>query len=200
MTKTYDPALTPPHAQRRREHARDDEWTRAFLRRAPIGHVVTQWGDQPFINPTTFWYDEPNQRLIFHSNIVGRVRANSEHADRVCFAASEFGRFLPSNVALEFSVQYRSVVVYGRVRVLESDDEKRAGLSGLIGKYFGHMAAGEAYRPITEQELKRTSVYAIEIEHWSGKENWPEQADQSDEWPALPHELLTPPRPTNESH
>lgn len=200
MTKNYDPARTPPNAQRRREHARDDEWTRTFLSHAQIGHVVTQWGDQPFINPTTFWYDQPNHRLIFHSNIVGRVRANSEHADRVCFEASEFGRFLPSNVALEFSVQYRSAVVYGRVRVLESADEKRAALYGLIGKYFGHLTAGEDYRPITEQELKRTSVYAIEIEHWSGKENWPEQADQSDEWPALPHKLLNLPRPTNESH
>jgi len=33
--------------------------------------------------------------------------------------------------------------------------------------------------------LKRTSVYAIRVESWSGKQNWPERADQSDEWPAL---------------
>jgi hypothetical protein len=193
MTKNYDPAVTPPHAQRRREHARDDDWTRAFLRRAQIGQVVTQWGEQPFINPTTFWYDEARHRLIFHSNIVGRVRANSEHADRVCFAATEFGRFLPSNVALEFSVQYASVVVYGRIQVLRGEDEMRAALYGLIGKYFPHLTAGKEYRPITEQELKRTSVYAIAIESWSGKENWPEQADQSDEWPPLPHEVLNQP-------
>lgn len=190
MTKNFDPAVTPLNAQRRREHARDDDWTRAFLRRAQIGRVVTQWGKQPFINPTTFWYDEPKHQLVFHSNIAGRFRANSERHARVCFEASEFGRRLPSNVALEFSVQYASVIVYGRIRVLEAEAEKRAALSALIGKYFPDMTAGREYRPITEQELKRTSVYAVAIESWSGKENWPEQADQSDEWPALPIEIL----------
>jgi hypothetical protein len=45
------------------------------------------------------------------------------------------------------------------------------------------MTFGQECRPITDEELKRTSVYAISIESWSGKRNWPEQADQSDEWP-----------------
>jgi nitroimidazol reductase NimA-like FMN-containing flavoprotein (pyridoxamine 5'-phosphate oxidase superfamily) len=190
MPKDYDPQVTAPNVQRRREHARDDDWTRAFLRRAQIGHVVTHWGEQPFINPTTFWFDEARHQIIFHSNVVGRVRANSEHHDRVCFEASEFGRLLPSNVALEFSVQYASAIVYGRVRLLETDGEKRAALYGLIGKYFPHLTAGREYRPITEPELQRASVYAIAIESWSGKENWPEQADQSDEWPPLTVAIL----------
>ena len=47
------------------------------------------------------------------------------------------------------------------------------------------MEAGEEYRPITDKELATTSVYAIKIESWSGKENWPESAEQSDLWPAL---------------
>ena len=95
------------------------------------------------------------------------------------------GRLLPSNAALEFSLQYRSVMVFGTVRILESDEEKRAALTGLLEKYFPEMEAGREYRPITEKELKRTSVYELKIESWSGKENWNERADQSDEWPAL---------------
>lgn len=193
MTKNYDPAVTPANQQRRKEHARDDAWVRAFLGRAQIGHIVTVWGEQPFINPSTFWYDEANHRIIFHSNIVGRVRANADQSDKVTFEASEFGRLLPSNVALEFSIQYASVIVYGRLRVLEDLAEKEQALYGLIGKYFSNMAAGKEYRPITETELKRTSVYAIAIESWSGKENWAEVADQSDEWPPLPTEILNSP-------
>jgi hypothetical protein len=33
-------------------------------------------------------------------------------------------------------------------------------------------------------------VYAITIESWSGKENWPEQAEQSEEWEPLAAEWL----------
>jgi hypothetical protein len=47
------------------------------------------------------------------------------------------------------------------------------------------MEAEKEYRPIMDEELARTSVYAIKIESWSGKKNWPERAEQSDEWPAL---------------
>jgi hypothetical protein len=41
----------------------------------------------------------------------GTISANSEWHDQVCFEASAHGEFLPSNVALEFTVQYQSVVL-----------------------------------------------------------------------------------------
>jgi nitroimidazol reductase NimA-like FMN-containing flavoprotein (pyridoxamine 5'-phosphate oxidase superfamily) len=175
MPKDYSLDVTPANAQRIAEYARDDAWIRDFLRRAEIGHVATRWEEQPFITPTTFWYDEERHEIIFHSNIVGRVRANVERHPRVCFEASECGRFLSSNVALEFSVQYRSVIAFGTARVLEDDGERRRALYGLIGKYFPDMRPGKEYRPITDKELARTSVYAIAIESWSGKENWKER-------------------------
>jgi nitroimidazol reductase NimA-like FMN-containing flavoprotein (pyridoxamine 5'-phosphate oxidase superfamily) len=103
----------------------------------------------------------------------------------VSLEAGELGRFLPSNVALEFSLQFRSVVVFGTASVVTDSAEARRLLYGLIGKYFPAMKAGREYRTITDKELRATSVYAIEIESWSGKENWAERADQSDEWPPL---------------
>jgi nitroimidazol reductase NimA-like FMN-containing flavoprotein (pyridoxamine 5'-phosphate oxidase superfamily) len=190
MSKDYRPDHSPLHTQRRAELALTDAETRTLLERLPVGHVATAWDDQPFINPTTFWYDPAQHVIVFHSNVAGRIRANGEHNPRVCFEASEHGRFLPSNVALEFSLQYASVVAFGRVRLLAEPDDKRRALYGLIGKYFPEMAAGREFRPITDQELKRTSVYSLAIESWSGKRNWPAQADQSDEWPALAQEWL----------
>lgn len=185
MPKDYDPSVTAVHIQRRPEHVQSDDWVRDFLGRTQVGRIATQWGDQPFINPTLFWFDPPHNEIYFHSNVAGRVRANSEKHERVCFEASEFGKLLPANVALEFSIQYESVIAYGSIRVLDDFDDKRRALYGLLGKYFPALTAGQDYRPITDAELKRTSVYAIHIESWSGKRNWPDRADQSDEWPAL---------------
>jgi hypothetical protein len=185
MPKDYTLGVTPANQQRRPQNALSDEEVKDFLRRAPIGHVATRWDDQPFITPTSFWYDEAQHAINFHSNIVGRIRANSERHAQVCFEASEHGEFLPSNVALEFTVQYQSVIVFGPIRVLEEDEEKRRALYGLIGKYYPALTAGQEYRPITAQELKRTSVYAIAIESWSGKRNWPDEAEQSEAWPRL---------------
>ncbi len=177
--------VTPANEQRRPKNAMSDEWVKDFLRRTHIGHIATHWDDQPFITPTSFWYDEAQHAIIFHSNIVGRTHANIDRHEQVCFEASEYGEFLPSNVALEFTVQYQSAIVFGRMRVIEDAEEKRRALYGLIGKYYPTLTAGKEYRPITDQELKRTSVYAIAIESWSGKRNWPDEAEQSKEWAPL---------------
>ena len=185
MPKDYAPDTIPPNQQRRPQYAMSDEWTRDFLQRALIGHVATHWDDQPFITPTNFWYDPDRHTIYLHSNIVGRIRANIERHPQVCFEASEFGRFLPSNVALEFSIQYKSVVAFGSIRIVADADEQRHALYGLLKKYFPTMTPGQEFRPITDQELKRTSVYALAIDSWSGKRNWVEQALQSDEWPPL---------------
>jgi hypothetical protein len=176
----------PPTAYQRRPHlTRDDYWIRSFLHEAQIGHIATSYDGQAFINPTTFWYDESHHQIIFHSNVAGRIRSNIESNPKVSFEASILGRLLPSNVALEFSLQFRSVVVFGNARVVNDPDEARSLLYGLIGKYFPKMTAGKEYREITDKELRATSIYVIEIESWSGKENWEDRADQSDEWPSL---------------
>ena len=188
MPADYSLSNRPANQQRRPQPVMDEAATRALMERAQIGHIATLWDQQPFINPTTFWYDAAPHAILFHSNVVGRVRANAGQNPRVCFEASEFGRLLPSNVALEFSLQYESVVAYGAVQIVKDFAAKRRGLYGLMAKYFPAMAAGREYRPITDQELHRTSVYVIAIESWSGKRNWDERAEQSDEWAPLGEE------------
>ena len=175
-----------PTAYQRRPHlTQNDEWIRAFLKLAQIGHIATSVDGQPFINPTTFWYDETEHQIVFHSNVAGRIRSNIESNPKVSLEASELGKFLPSNVALEFSLQFRSVVVFGTARLVTDSAEARRLLSGLINKYFPKMTVGREYREITDKELRATSIYALQIESWSGKENWADRADQSDEWPPL---------------
>ena len=184
MPRDYQ-RTSPSAFQRLPEYQRDDSWIRAFLHKARVGHVASAQDAQPFLNPTTFWFDEEHQQIIFHSNLSGRLRSNIESNPRVCFEKSELGKMLPANVALEFSLQFRSVVVFGRAHLITDAQETRRVLYGLIHKYFPAMRAGKDFREITDKELKRTSVYAIQIEEWSGKENWKDRADQSDEWPPL---------------
>ena len=175
----------PTAFQRLPEYKRDDDWIRAFLREARVGHIATSRQRQPFLNPSTFWFDEEKHQIVFHSNVAGRVRSNIETNPKVCFEASELGKMLPSNVALEFSLQYRSVLVFGTARLVKEPQEARRVLYGLIKKYFPLMTPGREFRAITDKELRATSVYALQIEEWSGKENWKDRADQSSDWSPL---------------
>ena len=76
------------------------------------------------------------------------------------------GRLLPADTALEFSVEYASVVIFGKARIAK---DPQGGLELLMEKYFPHLTAGQDYRPITKGELLRTSVFELVIEEWSAK-------------------------------
>jgi uncharacterized protein len=182
-------SLAPTERQRLPEYKRDDQWIKTFLHRSLIGHVAHLSGEMPYITPTNFWFDEESHRIIFHSNVTGRVHSNLKNQSKVCFETSEYGRFLPSNAALEFSLQYRSVMVFGQVNLITDPDERKHMLTALISKYFPDMRAGFEYRPITSKELERTAVYSIKINSWSGKENWQDQAEQIKDWPPLPKDV-----------
>lgn len=185
MPKDYNLEASPPNEIRRPDYARDDAWIRGFLAQAEVGHIATRWDEQPFVTPILFWYDPQRHEIYFHTNITGRLRANIERHEKVCFEASRMGRTLPANTALEFGLQYESAVVFGQGRLLDDAEEACRALYGLIEKYFPGMKPGVEYRPITDQELKRTAVYAISIESWSGKRNWKERAKQSPDWTPL---------------
>lgn len=191
----YDPAKRSPTISRRPGNRRSDEWNAALLARLQVCRVATRWNDLPFINPTTFVYRPEHHDLVFHSNLAGRMRANADraqdHNEQVCFEASEFGRLLPSNHPLELSMQYRSVIAFGPVALLEGGAAKDA-LEALCARMFPRLRLGVEMQPISDDDMARTSVYSLKISEWSGKENWEEVADQSTEWPALPPEVLRP--------
>ncbi|NTU85573.1 MAG: pyridoxamine 5'-phosphate oxidase family protein [Chloroflexales bacterium] len=155
---------------RRRDRAvEDDGWIAALLGRAAMATVAMAHEGQPFINSNLFVYDAGRHAIYLHTARYGRTRSNVEADERVCLSVSEMGRLLPADAALEFSVEYAGVTVFGRASVVADADEAAHGLQLLLDKYFPHLRPGEHYRGITPEELARTSVYRIDIDEWSGK-------------------------------
>jgi nitroimidazol reductase NimA-like FMN-containing flavoprotein (pyridoxamine 5'-phosphate oxidase superfamily) len=155
---------------RRKDRAMDDDWIRAFLHRAPVGVMATSYQEQPFINTRLFVYDEAAHAIYLHGAKTGRTPAIIAKNHRVCFSVSEMGRLIPADEAVEVSVEFGGVVVFGRIITVESDTESQHALQLLMDKYFPHLKPEEDYRPTSLQDLKITAVFRIDIESWSGKE------------------------------
>ena len=180
MTKEAQPINTVRRSDRAVE---DDAWIKAFLHRAPVGVLATVSDDQPFINSNLFVYDEMSNTIYIHTARKGRTRDNVEAGTvtdrpergsatvpaKVCFHIFEMGRLLPADEALEFSVEYGGVTVFGRASVVSDLEEAREWLQRLLDKYAPHLRPGEHYRPIMDEELVRTAVMRIDIDSWSGK-------------------------------
>jgi nitroimidazol reductase NimA-like FMN-containing flavoprotein (pyridoxamine 5'-phosphate oxidase superfamily) len=155
---------------RRSDRAMTDEvWIKDMLRRSAYASIAMVHEGQPFINTNLFMYDEHAHAIYFHTARLGRTRSNIDANGRVCFSISEIGRLLPADEALEFSVEYAGVTVFGQASVIEDAEAARDALQMLLDKYAPHLRPGVHYRPIQLDEIKRTAVYRIDIEAWSGK-------------------------------
>ncbi len=155
----------------RKQRAKDEAWIRAFLHRVPFGSLATEQAGQPYVKPTLFVYAEPENAIYIHGALVGHMRSNLEANPRTNFCVAEMGRLLPADTAFDMGVEYASVVVSGRAELVEDSDQARHGLQLLLDRYFPHLKSGVDYREILPHELDQTSVYRIQIESWSGKED-----------------------------
>ena len=155
---------------RYQQRVKDEAWIRAFLHQVPFGMLATEYQGQPFLKPGLFVYDEGRNAIYIHGALEGRMRTNLEANPRVCFCAAEMGRLLPATTAMEFGVEYASVVVFGDIAVCTSEEEARYGLQLILDRYFPHLKSGEDYREIIPEELNITAVYRIDIRAMSGKE------------------------------
>ncbi|MEJ2539519.1 MAG: pyridoxamine 5'-phosphate oxidase family protein [Gemmatimonadota bacterium] len=165
MTRTVDP--------RRRDRGRDEAWIRAYLERAPWGVLaLASTSDPPHLNSNLFLYRPGPDRIYLHSARAGALPSGLSRPEGVpaSFTAAGLGRLLPADTALEFSVEYHGVVARGRARTVQDPREAEESLYGLLRKYAPHLAPERDYRPIVPEEMKRTAVYRLDVESWSGKE------------------------------
>lgn len=163
----------PPTLKRPRRADRaltDEAWLKEMLHQAPYGILGTEWQRQPYVKPTLFAFDEARHGIYFHGALEGSTRTNIEANPRTSFCVCEMGRLLPGDTAMEFGVEYASLIAFGTTRIVSDDVEARHGLQLLLEKYFPHLKPGVDYRLILPEELNITLVYRMDIETWSGKQ------------------------------
>ncbi len=161
---------------RRKDRGKDDAWIAAYLRSAAFGFLATVREGQPFLNSNLFVYDAGRHAIYPHTARTGRTQTNLSEPIQVAFSTAEMGRLLPADEALEFSVEFSGVVVFGTGQIVEDPEEAEAGLQMILDRYAPHLEPGRDYRPIIPKEMKRTAVFRIDIEAWSGKEKFVDPA------------------------
>lgn len=167
------PELAPPQDRIRRLNraVEDESWIRGFLHRSPTCVAGTVHDGWPFLNPNLFVYDEAAHAIYLHTAGAGRTRSNIEEDGRITLCVSEMGRLLPSPKVTDFSVEYASVLVFGRAVVVTDRAEMRRAFEFQLEKYFAHLRSGRDYEPFTDEEMMRAAMYRVDIERWTAKEH-----------------------------
>jgi nitroimidazol reductase NimA-like FMN-containing flavoprotein (pyridoxamine 5'-phosphate oxidase superfamily) len=142
----------------------------AILRAGFVAHVGFVMDGQPFVILMTYHFDGADPtRLYLRGAHQSRLLEHLATGAPVCVSVMLLDGLVYSRTAEFHSVNYRSVVVFGRAAPELDMERKRQLLESIIARYHPGRAAGRDYEPIPDAHLKTTALVALEIEEWSAK-------------------------------
>lgn len=133
------------------------------LKEQPRG-VLSVIGDggYPYGIPLDHWYSEADGKLYFHCAKTGHKLDAIAACDKVSYCVIDGGYRKEG----EWSLNFNSVIVFGRMRLVEDEEKKREICTTLIRKFTDD----EDYlRREMEVFFPRVACLELTIEHMTGK-------------------------------
>lgn len=152
----------------------------AIIDAAVICSIAFQIDGAVHAIPTIHWRE--GEHLYIHGAKASRLLKALTQGEACITIALADGLVLARS-AMHHSMNYRSVVVYGRFELVTDPVEKRRSLQAFIdGLYPGRW---DTLRPINDKELNATSVLRIPLAEASAKvRDWGVKDDEGDlGWP-----------------
>ena len=143
----------------------DRESINQILDEGFICHVGFAVDGQQFVIPTG--YARAADRLFIHGSQASRMLRTLGQGMDVCLTVTLIDGLVLARSAFHHSMNYRSVVVFGRAAVIDERQEKLAALLALSE----HMIPGrwDDVREPSERELQLTTVLSLPLTEASAK-------------------------------
>jgi len=147
---------------RKKQQLSNEECIR-LLTEEPRG-VLSVMGDNgyPYGMPMDHWYCPEDGKVYFHSGMKGHKVDAIRCCDKVSYCVYDSGYKNPG----EWALNIKSVIVFGRVEIVEDAAKAEDIVRRLSLKYTGD-------REYIEKEIRmalgRTLVFALVPEHMTGK-------------------------------
>jgi len=111
---------------------------------------------------------EPRRTTLYwHGSSASRMLRNQSDGQPACLTVTHLDALVLARCGFNHSADYRSVMAFGNARLVNEPAEKEAALVAMVDRFFPARTAG--LRQSTAQEIKATSVVAMEIERASAK-------------------------------
>jgi Predicted flavin-nucleotide-binding protein len=127
--------------------------------------VLALLGDDnyPYAVPISYIYD--NSKLYFHGAKTGHKIDAIKKCSKASFCVIDQDKIVKE----EYTTYFRSVIVFGKIHILEDEKEKREAIEKLSIKYYPE--DGEMNREkVINKEWIPLCMMEFSVEHLSGKE------------------------------
>lgn len=138
----------------------------AVLDEGLVCHVGFTGADgRPVVIPTT--YARVGDRLLLHGSPASRMLRGLKAGIDVCVTVTLLDGLVLARSAFHHSMNYRSVVLFGRATVVDDPAAKIAALDAFVDHIIPERRP--SLRPMTEKEVKGTLVLELPIDEGSAK-------------------------------
>jgi hypothetical protein len=143
----------------------DRELVYRILDEGFICHVSFAVDGQPFVIPTG--YARVDDQLFIHGSQMSRMLRTLAQGVDVCIAVTLIDGLVLARSAFHHSVNYRSVVIFGRAAMVAEREAKLAALLAFSEQVIP--GRWNDVREPTEQELNATTVLSLPLVEVSAK-------------------------------
>ncbi len=165
MTNEYDVGPQNKVRQLREKAAYDRGTVHGILDAGLVAHVAIVQDGDPVVVPML--YGREDDTLYLHGARKARIIRMLEGSGKACINVTLLDGLVFARSAFASSMNYRSVTVFGKARLVDDLDEKKRALH-VISEHAMPGRRAEL-RLSLENELKMTGVIAVDIESASAK-------------------------------
>jgi hypothetical protein len=175
--------MSAPPQMRRADKAMPEDRAMAVLEHGFCGRLAVIGPDgYPYCVPLLYVLME-GELYVHNARSAGHLKSGIENDPRVCFETDEPGEvFAYGRFECDTSVAFRSVILFGKARIVEDAAIKQRFFTALMGKYT--KSNGDRPKDFFPR-LDQITLYAIRVERMTGKET--PLPELSERWPAKDH-------------
>ena len=150
-------------AMRRKRQQLTEEKSIGILQKSTAG-TLALLGDNgyPYAVPISYVYADG--KLYFHSALSGHKIDAIRNSDKASFCVIDQDEVHPE----KYTTYFRSVIAFGRIHIIEDEQEKLATARLLGDRYNPNQE--EALQKEMEKGLSRMVMIRFDIEHLTGKQ------------------------------
>ncbi len=162
---TYTPTSRTKVRRLSKRAVYDEAQVHAILDEGFLCHVGFTQDSQPFVIPTL--YARSGKTIYMHGSGASRMLKTLAEGVDVCVTVTLVDGYVLARSAFHHSMNYRSVTVLGRARLVTELEEKLQALRTITDHIVPHR--WDEVREPTELEMRQTVVLALALEEVSAK-------------------------------
>jgi len=150
--------------RKKNQEIKDKAKIEDILQSSIICRIAMTDGNRPYLLPFNYGYKE--NCIYIHSAKKGKKLDILRKNNYVCFEIEQEPKIITGETACDWTTEYRSIVGYGNIDIIDDTEEKKKALKILMEQH-----GAPELNTFEEKDLKRMMILKLKISEMTAKQS-----------------------------